>query len=100
VLPTGVKVSDKELAALPLRPHEFHGEWNYTIAQSVVAPAELRSALHVIDRAIAEYVTNPRLGSGQQPETCHNVPGWFPPVELDGLLRQRRLVGRSQLPTL
>jgi hypothetical protein len=35
--PTGVKVSDKELAALPLRPHQFHGEWNYTIAQSVVA---------------------------------------------------------------
>jgi hypothetical protein len=28
----GIKVSDKELAALPLRRHEFHGDWNYTIA--------------------------------------------------------------------
>ncbi len=33
--PKGVKVTDKELAALPLIPHKFHGEWNYTLtAQS------------------------------------------------------------------
>ena len=30
--PTGVKVTDKELAALPLTPHKWHGDWNYTIA--------------------------------------------------------------------
>jgi len=29
--PTGVKVTDAELAAVPLRPHEFHPDWNYTI---------------------------------------------------------------------
>jgi hypothetical protein len=29
--PTGVKISDAELAAVPLDPHDFHGEWNYTI---------------------------------------------------------------------
>jgi hypothetical protein len=29
--PTGVKVSDKQLAAVPLSPHEWHGNWNYTI---------------------------------------------------------------------
>ena len=29
--PLGVKVSDQELAAVPLARHEFHGEWNYTI---------------------------------------------------------------------
>jgi len=29
---------NKELAAVPLEPHEFHGEWNYTItAQSIPA---------------------------------------------------------------
>ncbi len=34
--PKGVKISDRELAALPLDPHDFHGEWNYTInAQSI-----------------------------------------------------------------
>ena len=29
--PTGVKITDAELAAVPLHPHTFHGEWNYTI---------------------------------------------------------------------
>jgi Rhodopirellula transposase DDE domain len=30
--PKGIEVSDEELAAVPLKPHKFHGEWNYTIA--------------------------------------------------------------------
>jgi hypothetical protein len=35
---TGVKVTNAELAAVPLEPHDFHGEWNYTInAQSIPA---------------------------------------------------------------
>jgi hypothetical protein len=29
--PTGIKVSDEELAALNLSREPFHGEWNYTI---------------------------------------------------------------------
>jgi hypothetical protein len=29
--PTKVKVTDTELATVDLRPHHFHGEWNYTI---------------------------------------------------------------------
>jgi len=29
--PTGVAVSDKQLAAVRLEPHAFHGEWNYTV---------------------------------------------------------------------
>ena len=33
--PTGVTITDAELAALPLHPHHFHGDWNYTLtAQS------------------------------------------------------------------
>ena len=31
---TGTKVSDVDLAAVPLTTHEFHGDWNYTIARS------------------------------------------------------------------
>jgi hypothetical protein len=27
----GIKISNAELAAVPLTPHDFHGEWNYTI---------------------------------------------------------------------
>jgi hypothetical protein len=29
--PSGVKVTDEELAAVSLKPDRFHGEWNYTI---------------------------------------------------------------------
>jgi Rhodopirellula transposase DDE domain len=29
--PLGVKVSDRELAAVPMRRHDWHGEWNYTV---------------------------------------------------------------------
>ena len=36
--PKGVKITDSELAAVPLDPHDWHGEWNYTLnAQSVPA---------------------------------------------------------------
>ena len=31
IYPTGIKVSDDELAALNLVRDAFHGEWNYTI---------------------------------------------------------------------
>jgi hypothetical protein len=27
----GIKITDSELAAVPLHPHDWHGEWNYTI---------------------------------------------------------------------
>jgi hypothetical protein len=30
--PSGIKVTDAEMADLNISPHEFHGEWNYTIA--------------------------------------------------------------------
>jgi hypothetical protein len=32
--PTGIKVTDAELAAVPITRDEFHGEWNYTISPS------------------------------------------------------------------
>jgi len=30
--PIGIEVSDEDLAAVQIRPHSFHGEWNYTIS--------------------------------------------------------------------
>jgi len=30
--PSGIKISDAEMATINITPHEFHGEWNYTIA--------------------------------------------------------------------
>jgi threonine synthase len=36
--PTGIKITNTELAAVPLHPHDWHGEWNYTInAQPIPA---------------------------------------------------------------
>ena len=29
--PTGIKVTDEELARVRIKKHDFHGEWNYTI---------------------------------------------------------------------
>jgi len=29
--PTGVKISDQQLAALPLHTHDWHPDWNYTL---------------------------------------------------------------------
>ena len=29
--PIGVKVTDAELAAIPIRKHEWHPDWNYSI---------------------------------------------------------------------
>ena len=29
---TGIKVSDEELAAVKIKKHKFHGDWNYTIS--------------------------------------------------------------------
>ena len=29
--PTGIKITDTELDALPIATHDWHPEWNYTI---------------------------------------------------------------------
>jgi len=36
--PTGVKVADEDLAAVPLRRHDWHGDWNYTITNQTTHP--------------------------------------------------------------
>ena len=33
--PTGTKVTSQDLAAVRLKPHKFHGEWNYSILTTV-----------------------------------------------------------------
>ncbi len=32
--PTGIKISDQQLAAVPLTRHDWHGDWNYTLHPS------------------------------------------------------------------
>ena len=31
--PRGVRITDSELAALPLDRHDWHGNWNYTLVR-------------------------------------------------------------------
>jgi transposase len=35
--PVGITVTDKQLAAVPLTTHRFHGDWNYTIVPTAAA---------------------------------------------------------------
>jgi Rhodopirellula transposase DDE domain len=32
--PTAVKITNRDYDTIPLTPHNWHGEWTYTIAQS------------------------------------------------------------------
>jgi hypothetical protein len=36
---TGARVTDEQMAALPLRRHDWHGDWNYTLRPEPPAPA-------------------------------------------------------------
>ena len=37
--PTGVRIDDDQLAAVPITRHDWHGDWNYTIGAEPVPPA-------------------------------------------------------------
>jgi hypothetical protein len=36
--PTGTKISDQQMAALPITPHGWHGDWNYTLHPRPASP--------------------------------------------------------------
>jgi hypothetical protein len=36
--PTGIEITDAQVAALPLRRHRFHGDWNYTLNPASAQP--------------------------------------------------------------
>jgi transposase len=54
--PAGVKVSDEQMAALPLDRHDWHGDWNYTLRPEPPAPAPAARA---------------RPGRGERPSWMH-----------------------------
>lgn len=37
--PTGIEISDAQIAALPLHRHRFHGDWNYTLNPTRTQPS-------------------------------------------------------------
>ena len=42
--PTGIEITDAHLAALAIEPHDFHGEWNYTLPPRPGTPPPPRHA--------------------------------------------------------
>lgn len=42
--PEGIKISKAELAAVPLTPHDFHGDWNYTVHPATPSPQRTTSS--------------------------------------------------------
>lgn len=38
--PTGVKITNAQLAAVPLTRHDFHGDWNYTVHSAQPPPSQ------------------------------------------------------------
>ena len=41
--PPGAKISDEQMAALPLRRHDWHGDWDYCVARrSDIDPQQMR----------------------------------------------------------
>jgi transposase len=69
--PTGVKVSNAQMAALPISRHPFHGDWNYTLHPAAGPTAA------------------PPAGSGQQrsPAALPELTG-LAPGDLDELIAQ------------
>jgi len=84
--PTGVKITDAELAAISVDHHTFHGEWNYTLLPPAVAP----------QLSISEDQTS------AQPNVLDLLG--MTPADLDALiatladLRQTRLLSRPPRP--
>jgi hypothetical protein len=62
--PSGAKITDEQIAALPMTRHDWHGDWNYTLRAEPPAPPPAPAA---------------RPGRGER-------PGWEHPV-LTGMTR-------------
>jgi hypothetical protein len=80
--PTGVKVSNAQMAALPISRHPFHGDWNYT--------------LHPASRHAATAALTP---AGDQPG--HREPALpeltgLAPADLDELIAQLAALRQAQ----
>ena len=54
--PPGVKISDEQMAALPLHRHDWHGDWNYTSVSRAARPGASSGAA-------ARPRRTPRLGA-------------------------------------
>ncbi|MFJ2093060.1 ISAzo13 family transposase [Streptomyces sp. NPDC087901] len=91
---TGIKVTDKDIDALPMHRHRFHGDWNYTLhpqhRDTVSAAEEPRPAKHLSARSRADDLRNPELTGMTEPALDGLVE------QLSQRLDELREHGRSQ----
>jgi Rhodopirellula transposase DDE domain len=68
--PTGVKISDQQMAALPLDRHAWHPDWNYTLRPGPPAPAPdtAATARPARPRAGQDTLSAPALTGLSRPE--------------------------------
>jgi len=81
--PTGVKVSNAQMAALPISRHPFHGDWNYT--------------LHPASRHAAATATLPAAGDqpGQREPALPELTG-LATAEMDELIARLAALRQAQ----
>ena len=64
--PTGIRVSDDEIAALPITRHRFHGDWNYTLHPQ--RPTDTATTAGTPDETQPEMLARLTRRSLQDPE--------------------------------
>ncbi|MBL1102047.1 ISAzo13 family transposase [Streptomyces sp. 205] len=101
--PTGIQVTDAELAALPITRHRFHGDWNYTLHPQ--PPLEETKASDTTDQPpvrnppplTARCLRHPELTGTSDKQLSELIDTLVPEMELqrEQTLRARR--GRERL---
>jgi len=79
--PPGATISDEQMAALPLRRHDWHGDWNYTLYPRPPAAAP---------------PPQPRPGRGERPSWAHPALTGMPTADWDQLTRALALPYQAQ----
>lgn len=64
--PTGIRVNDDEIAALPITRHRFHGDWNYTLHPQ--RPTDTATTTSTQGEALADGPARLTRRSLQDPE--------------------------------
>jgi transposase len=98
--PAGVKISDQQMAALPLQCHDWHGEWNYTLHPAPLPHAGPGPAAALPPRPDRTWLAAPALtglASAQWDKLTAQV-AIARHLQREDLLHQRRGAARQIAP--
>jgi transposase len=91
--PTGVEVSDEQIAAVPITRHRFHGDWNYTLHQAPTrqAPPTGPGTQDAPRRLTFDELSDPELTGMPRPKLEEMIRTLAPAL---GRARERTLYER------